>query len=98
MFYLALNSICGKERNFLFNKSIQISSKDCPGSDPVDTGVYLFGCHTSGWTGMMKTASLEVSFSELKYGSIEFTVYNLEFDLNQTGSSHEVLWRDRQIC
>jgi hypothetical protein len=63
MFYLAQSSICGKERNFLFNNSSQISSKDCPGSDPVDTGVSLLGCHTSWWTGMMKIDGLKFSFS-----------------------------------
>jgi len=63
MFYLAQNSICGKERNFLFHNSIQISSKDCPGSDPVDTGVSLLGCHTSRRAYMMKIGGLEVSFS-----------------------------------
>jgi hypothetical protein len=60
MFYLAQNLICGKERNFLFNNSIQISSNDHPGSDPVDTEVFLLGCHTSRWTGMMKIGGLEV--------------------------------------
>jgi len=63
MFYLEQNSICGKERNFLFNNSIQISSKDRPGSNPVDSAVSLLGCHTSRWTGMTKKSSLEVSFS-----------------------------------
>jgi hypothetical protein len=47
---------------------------------------------------MMKIGGLEVSFSGPKFGFIEFTVYHLEFDLNQTGSSHAVLWMDRQIC
>ena len=63
MFYLAQNSICCKERNYLFNNSIQISSKDCPDSDQVDTGISLLGCHTSRWTGMMKIGNLEASFS-----------------------------------
>jgi len=63
MLYLAQNSICGKERNFLFNNSTQIISKDRPGSDPVDTAVSLLGCHTSRWTGMMKIGGLEASFS-----------------------------------
>jgi len=98
MFYLAQNSVCGKERNFLFNNSIQISSKDCPGSDPVDIGVSLLGCHTSRWRGMIKIGGLEVSFSGSKYGFIEFTVCHLEYDINQTGSSYGVLWMERQIC
>jgi hypothetical protein len=98
MFYLAQNSICGKERNFLFNNNIQISSKDHTDSDPVDTGVSLLGCHTSRWIGMMKIRHLEVSFTGPKYGFIEFTEYHLELDTNQTGSSRGVLWMERQIC